>query len=115
MTDVYSNLQPQQPVPGLLSPDQGNNATSQGLMSLGAGLIKAGGPSEFKNNFGGVGDAIQGGLDAYNKATTQQLQSQYLKGQINQQPFGQLMTLHQTIAQYRGAGLPVPPDLQALA
>lgn len=110
-----SSLLGQTPVPGLLSPEQQGNAGSQGLMSLGAGLIKAGGPSEFKNNFGGVGDAIQGGLEAYNKSTTQALQAQYIKGQINKQTFDQMMALHQTIAQYRGADLPIPPELQAMA
>lgn len=110
----FSQLLGQQPVPGLLSPEQQGNAGSQGLMSLGAGLIKAGGPSEYKNNFGGVGDAIQGGLDAYTKSTTQQLQNQFIRGQINKQTFDQTMVAMQTAAQYRGAGLPVPPELQAL-
>jgi hypothetical protein len=110
----FSQLLGQQPVPGLLSQQQQGNATSQGIESLAAGLIKAGGPSEYKNNFSGIGDAIQGGLDAYNRATTQQLQSQYIRGQINKQTFDQTMMAMQTAAQYRGAGLPVPPELQAL-
>lgn len=113
MTDTYSP-QPQT-VPGLLSPDQYSNPTSQGLAALGAGLIKAGGPSETRGNFSGVGDAINGGLAAYQKATTQALQNQYLKGQISQQTFGQLMTTMQTIGQLHWAGMPIPPALQTIA
>lgn len=103
-----------QPVPGLLSDEQQGNATQSGLMSLGAGLMKAGGPSETKNNFSGVGDAIMGGLDAYHKSATQALQNQYIKGQINKQTFDQTMQALGVAAQYRGADIPVPPELQAL-
>lgn len=109
-----SSLLGQQPVPGLLSPEQQGNAGASGLMSLGAGLIKAGGPSPYKNNFSGVGDAIQGGLDAYHKSTTQALQNQYIKGQINKQTFDQTMQALQMVAQYKGADLPIPPELQAV-
>jgi hypothetical protein len=105
-------------MPGLLSDPTANPAAmlppaSQGLMSLGAGLIKAGGPSEYKNNFGGVGDAIQGGLEAYNKAATTQLQAQYMRGLINKNAFetaSQALTLRQ---QYMGMGFPEPPEVTA--
>jgi hypothetical protein len=116
MTDAYSS-QPQQPVPGLLS-DPTNGApspASQGLMSLGAGLIRAGGPSPYKNSFGGVGDAVLGGLDSYNRATTQQLNAQFIRGQINKQQFDQLTGLAQTIGALHWSNSPIPPALQKLA
>jgi hypothetical protein len=112
MTDTYSSQpQPPQPFPGLLSPDQGNNAISQGLMSLGAGLMKAGGPSPYRNNFGAVGDAISGSLDSYNKAVSTQLQQKYLAGQITKEQFG---TFQQALAlrqQYIGQGVSEPKQV----
>jgi hypothetical protein len=80
-------------------------------MSLGAGLIKAGGPSPYKNNFGAVGDAIQGGLDSYNKAVSARLQQKYLAGQITKEQFG---TFQQALAlrqQYLGQGVAEPKQV----
>jgi hypothetical protein len=112
MTDTYSS-QPQPPVPGLLSPDT-SDAKSQAIMALGAGLIKAGGPSETKNTFSGVGDAINSGLDSYRKATTQALQNAYLKQQITKEQLGTAMQALDARNTAAGLGLPEHPAITSI-
>ena len=98
-------------VPGLLTPEQNSNANSQALLSAGAALMKAAAPSPYKNNtWAGLGEGVQGYVQGHNQGTDQALKQQLVRGQIG----GQQMALLAKIAEYRAAGLPVPPQLQKM-
>lgn len=111
-TDFLAGLFPQSG--GLLTPDQEKNARTQGLLGMAAGLLQAGGtPSPVKGgSWGrGLGTGVQGLLQGYQGAVDQSMKRQLVQGQLNEQQF----KIMQQIAQFQQMGLPVPPQLQALA
>lgn len=92
----------------MLSPEQQGNVKSRALMSAGAALLKASGPSPYKNTaFSGIGAGVEGLLSGAQTGTDEALKQQLVRGQISQQQLG---ILH-AAAQYQGMGLPVPPEL----
>jgi hypothetical protein len=83
-----ADLFPFQDIPGLLTPEMQSNARSMALLSAGAGLLGASGPSPYKNNWApALGAGVQGLLSGYeggiNNALKQQLTRQAIaKNQI---------------------------------
>ena len=68
------------------------NPANQGLLSLAAGLMQAGGPQRMPTSFGqALGQGANAGMDRYNSVQGQQLQRQLTDAQIKQLLFSQQM------------------------
>lgn len=97
---------------GMFTPDQAAQVRSRALMSMGAALMKASGPSPYKNTwFSGLGSGVEGLLGGIQNGTDDMLKQQLTRGQIA----GQQLSFAQQIGMLKMLGLPIPPALQQYA
>lgn len=96
---------------GLLTPQQTGDINSNTLAAIGAGLMKAGGPSPYKagmTTLSGIGEALQGGLAARRQAQ----QDALTQTMVRAKTLESLQPLLKLQQEYNLAGVPLPPNYQ---
>jgi hypothetical protein len=120
---------------GLLTPQQQGDINQNTMMSIAAGLMKAGGPSPYKakmTTLSGIGEALQGGLAARAQAQKDAITQSYVRTQMMDkflpimkeirmyeeagiEPPAQLTRMRTLMSNMIGGGAPVAPGAQAQA
>ena len=95
---------------GLLTPQQQTDINSNTLQTIGAGLMKAGGPSPYKANMtalSGIGEALQGGLAARRQSQQDALTQTLVKTNT----MDKMLPILKLYQDYQISGVPPPPQL----
>jgi hypothetical protein len=95
---------------GLLTPQQTGDINSNTLAAIGAGLMKAGGPSPYKANMtalSSIGEALQGGLAARREAQNDALKQSLVRANT----MDKMVPLLKMAQQYDVAQQPYPAPL----
>ena len=95
---------------GLLTPQQQTDINSNTLQTIGAGLMKAGGPSPYKANMtalSGIGEALQGGLAARRQSQQDALTQTLVKTNT----MDKMLPILKLYQDYQISNVPPPPQL----
>jgi hypothetical protein len=96
---------------GLLTPQERGGVTGQGLMGMGAALLKAAAPSPYKHTtLSGLGEGIQGLVSGQNTARDQMLKQQLVRANV----FDKFLPVFKAAQQYDALSQPRPPELQRM-
>lgn len=108
---------PQSPLDQLfsVSPAARQQANSQALMSMAAGLLQASAPSRLPVNLGqALGSAYMQGQGAYDNALTNRMKQQAMAGELAKNKLGVMQSLAGQAAMAKAFGQPAPDYLSQL-
>jgi hypothetical protein len=113
LSQLFGQAQPS----GLLTADDNANANQNALMSAGAAMLKAAGPSPFRGKMttaAGLGDALQAALTSRQNSVDSALKQKLLTQQIRQNSTAQVLQAAQLANTYKSLSLPIPPGIQRI-